>query len=227
MAGVKALGNHILSASNAEQSHKDHLSTACFMHNSRLFRCVETNNCCKWPSPSTAATVSVSSRQSVSGLFISENFCQLVLINTSRTRYVLPRKYTWPLGGYFRWYNSGRYMLSKSETARAGACTIASSRETPSFFSSPYATSSRASNLVNMATTGTAKNKLQTRIFMKIREFIAYHSQYHTLKRSSALRLWMASRHPSGCNTWSGRNESAATLICERLTIWHAIASQA
>ena len=70
----------------------------------------------------------------------------------------LPRKYTWPLGGYFCLYKSGKYIFSKSSTARAGACACASASEAPSSSSAWYATSSRASNLVKIATTGTAKN---------------------------------------------------------------------
>ena len=70
----------------------------------------------------------------------------------------LPRKYTWPLGGYSCLYKSPKYIFSKSSTARAGACACASASEAPSSSSAWYATSSRASNLVKIATTGTAKN---------------------------------------------------------------------
>ena len=135
-----------------------HFSNAYFIHISILFFCVDTNNCCKWLLSRTAAIVSVSSWHLVSCLSISETQPSIPIIVNTQTKW-LPRKYTWPLGGYSRLYKSPKYIFSKSSTARAGACARASASEAPSSSSAWYATSSRASNLVKIATTGTAKDK--------------------------------------------------------------------
>ena len=74
----------------------------------------------------------------------------------------IPRKYTWTFGGNFSSRTTGKYSVSKSATVRSAVCLTASAWGIPSFLSLPYVTSSNASNLVNIATTGTAKNGLQT-----------------------------------------------------------------
>ena len=151
------------------------------MHNFTLFRCVDTNNRCSLSLLSTAATVCISSGQSVSGLFISEP-STFMAVDTSMMTNVLPRKYTWPMGGYFPPYTRDKCWFSKSATARAGACATASSWEWSSASRFPYALSSRASNFVNIAMTGTVKNKLQTKT--KTKRYLAYHSLCHILRKS-------------------------------------------
>jgi len=186
---------------------------AYFMHSSRLFRCVDTNNCCKLVLLSTAATVSTSRPQSASGLFISITWLlTCVAKNKDNRMLAIPRKYTWTFGGNFSSRTTGKYSVSKSATARSADCLTASAWGIPSFLSLPYVTSSNASNLVNIATTGTAKNGLQTIISTNTEQCTAHHSLYRTLQRNSALLLWKAFRHPSGCSTYGGQKMDRTKL---------------
>ena len=57
------------------------------MHVPRLFRCVDTNSRCILPLSSTAAIVSISSRQSVSTLSMSKTQQLIIAVKTRRRIY--------------------------------------------------------------------------------------------------------------------------------------------
>ena len=81
--------------------------------------------------------------------------CKQCVIVCLEDRMCLPCKYTCLFGGYRSWYKWLKCSLSKSDTARSGACSFASFLAWPSFLRFRYASPLRASNLVNITITGT------------------------------------------------------------------------
>lgn len=104
-------------------------------------------------------------------------------LRSTRVRILVPRKYTWPFGGYFLLFRWSKCIFSKLVTAQSGLCIFATSKGTPSWLSSLHATSSNASNLVKITITGTAYKSIRLWINVDEKEYVESTYYCHIRKK--------------------------------------------